>query len=262
MSLLLDHAVIFVEDLKKATRDFSKLGFRVLEGGTHAGGLTHNALIAFADGSYLELLAFTFPSAFDALSRLAANGFLPWILKGRTALDRRFLPLGARGEGLHDFALSAANIEGVIGLANDSGLRLSGPYPGQRMRTDGTALQWALAIPTDPLLPFLIEDMTDRALRVPAGDAATHANGVTGIANVIIPVDRLESAVNRYGLLLRQEPQQTRNAAVFESPRGKITLTTKAGADDRPWLELHGDEKRPRKTLAKGRCHGTTIVLV
>ena len=262
MSFSIDHAVIFVEDLPKATRDFTKLGFQVLEGGTHAGGLTHNALIVFADGSYLELLAFSFPSAFDALADLAGNGFLPWVLKGRTALDRRFLPLGARGEGLHDFALSTVNIESVTTLANDSGLRLAGPYTGKRVRTDGVTLAWALAIPTDPVLPFLIEDVTDRALRVPTGDAATHANGVAGIANVIVPVDHLESAVNRYGLLLRQEPQRTSKTAEFTFPRGKITLTIRATADDRPSLELGSHEQRARKTLAKSRCHGAKIVLV
>ncbi len=262
MSSSLDHAVIFVEDLKKATRDFTKLGFQVLEGGTHAGGLTHNALIVFADGSYLELLAFTFPSAFDALADLAANGFLPWVLKGRTALDKRFLPLGALGEGLHDFALSVVNIESALTLANDSGLRLSGPYPGKRVRPDGEVLQWALAIPSDPVLPFLIEDVTDRVLRVPAGDATTHPNGVTGIATVIVPVDHLDSAINRSGLLLRQEPRRTSNGAEFDLTRGSITLSVKTGAGDRPWLELRGYQQRERKTLAKSRCHGTKIVLM
>ena len=262
MSFSIDHAVIFVEDLQKATRDFTKLGFQVLEGGTHAGGLTQNALIAFADGNYLELLAFTFSSAFDALAGLAAGGFLPWVLKGRTALDRRFLPLGARGEGLHDFALTAANIESAKTLANDSGLRLSGPYPGKRVRPDGTTVEWALAIPSDAALPFLIEDVTDRGLRVPTGDDTTHPNGVSGIANVIVPVDHLESAVNRYGLLLRQEPQRAARTAEFAFPRGKVTLADKTGEDDRPWLELWGPEQQVRKTLAKSRCHGTKIVLV
>ena len=36
-----DHAVIFVSDLRRASDDFTALGFQVVSGGVHAGGLTH-----------------------------------------------------------------------------------------------------------------------------------------------------------------------------------------------------------------------------
>ena len=49
----IDHLVIMVRDLGAAIRDYSELGFTVVPGGSHPTG-THNALIAFADGSYLE----------------------------------------------------------------------------------------------------------------------------------------------------------------------------------------------------------------
>ena len=54
----LDHLVILVRDLGRAVREYEKLGFTVIPGGEHADGLTHNALICFEDGSYLELVAF------------------------------------------------------------------------------------------------------------------------------------------------------------------------------------------------------------
>ena len=54
----LDHLVILVHDLGWATRDYEGLGFRVTSGGEHADGLTHNALIPFVDGTYVELVAF------------------------------------------------------------------------------------------------------------------------------------------------------------------------------------------------------------
>ena len=54
----IDHIVILVHDLEAAVRDYTALGFTVVPGGEHADGRSRNALIAFADGSYLELIAF------------------------------------------------------------------------------------------------------------------------------------------------------------------------------------------------------------
>ena len=53
----IDHLVIVVKDLDQATRDYRELGFNVVAGGQHPVG-SHNALIAFEDGSYLEIIAF------------------------------------------------------------------------------------------------------------------------------------------------------------------------------------------------------------
>ncbi|CAD6915666.1 unnamed protein product [Tilletia controversa] len=52
------HRCQSVADLRVAVKTFSALGFTVLEGGQHADGLTRNALIVFADGTYLEFVAF------------------------------------------------------------------------------------------------------------------------------------------------------------------------------------------------------------
>ena len=57
----IDHIVIVVRDLARASADYARAGFTVTPGGEHTGGATHNALITFADGAYLELLAFKVP---------------------------------------------------------------------------------------------------------------------------------------------------------------------------------------------------------
>src|SRR5215210_8497029 len=57
----LDHLVILVEELEEAVAGYEELGFWVTFGGEHADGLTHNALVPFADGTYLELVAFVDP---------------------------------------------------------------------------------------------------------------------------------------------------------------------------------------------------------
>ncbi len=62
MSLPLDHVVIAILDLEAAIADYTALGFQVLRGGDHPGRPTHNALVVFADGSYLELIAWKSPA--------------------------------------------------------------------------------------------------------------------------------------------------------------------------------------------------------
>ena len=182
MSIAFDHAIIVVEDLAAASDDYRSLGFTVLPGGTHAGGLTRNALIAFQDGTYVELLAFTTANTFSNLRGLRETRLLPWVLRGRSALDRRFLPLAARGEGLADCAVAVTDVGAVADVLRRSGIAVDGPYPGARRRPDGVEIAWELAMPQTPRLPFLIEDVTDRSLRVPSGRAARHANGALGIA--------------------------------------------------------------------------------
>lgn len=54
----LDHLVILVEELEDAVAGYEELGFTVTPGGEHADGLTRNALVPFADGTYLEIVAF------------------------------------------------------------------------------------------------------------------------------------------------------------------------------------------------------------
>src|SRR5262245_48940020 len=56
----IDHLVVVVPELEAAIASYRGLGFSVVPGGRHPIG-THNALIAFADGAYLELIAFFEP---------------------------------------------------------------------------------------------------------------------------------------------------------------------------------------------------------
>src|SRR5207249_370550 len=80
------------------------LGFTVVPGGVHAGGLTHNALIPFADGRYLELLALTLTWKRRVFRMLARSG-LDRVMTRRSPLLGRALRRIRSGEGLADFAL-------------------------------------------------------------------------------------------------------------------------------------------------------------
>jgi Glyoxalase-like domain len=183
MSAFLDHVVVMVDDLVQAVADYQALGFNVTPGGTHAGGRTHNALIPFADGTYMELLAFTDRDLFVRARELRERGRLAEMLHDGTALDTRFIPLAARGPGLADAAIAVRSLPDAIGRWRAMGIAMDGPYPGGRKRPDGVDIRWELGMPQVTSLPFLIHDLTPRDLRVPAAPDA-HPNGATGIHTV------------------------------------------------------------------------------
>ena len=247
-----DHAVIFVDDLNEATADFERVGFQVTPGGTHAGGLTKNALIPLADGAYLELLAFNIPDTHRDLSHSEALK----TIEGTTPMDHRFLPRGAEGEGFRDLALGMVGLREVVDNARAAGLEIEGPFPGRRVRPDGREVAWELAFPKDSGLPFLIKDVTDRHLRVPSGDATRHPNGVTGIGEVVVHVDDFDGAVDRYGRLLRSQADKTEDAAVFHLDNGHITLRRRKHATVPNQLRLCASSSQP---TGEFECHGVLI---
>lgn len=188
MPFQLDHVVIAVADLARAVRDYQALGFKVLEGGVHASGATHNALIVFADGTYLELLAST----------------------GQVARPETldFSPMLAKGEGLGGLALRADDLPALVAALRKRGLTLSDPIAGARQKPDGTRLAWRLALVDDGFLPFFIEDVTPRPLRVPDDPALTaHPNGIRGIGGVELVTPDLAAAQARYQALLGVPPE-------------------------------------------------------
>ena len=180
----LDHVVLVARDLNTAMADHRRRGFTVTPGGEHADGATHNALISFADGSYLELVAFR------DIDR---------------ALTHRWWKVAADGGGLADFALLSDD------LAADSAalaeLVKTPPKDGGRIRPDGVELKWRTAVLKAPL-PFVIEDITSRDLRVPGGAAAQHANGAMGIASVVIGAVDIGDVEWRYAELRKRGAPQ------------------------------------------------------
>jgi catechol 2,3-dioxygenase-like lactoylglutathione lyase family enzyme len=158
----LDHVVFVVRDLPAATDDYRRRGFTVTPGGEHPDGLTYNALVPFADGSYLELLAF------HDLAR---------------SLTHRWWNVAAGGGGPADFALLSDDLAADSAALGE--LVKTPPREGARIRPDGVELKWRTAVLKAPL-PFIVEDLTARELRVPGGAAAEHANGATGIAAVVV----------------------------------------------------------------------------
>jgi catechol 2,3-dioxygenase-like lactoylglutathione lyase family enzyme len=188
----IDHIVILVDELEQAIADYAALGFTVTRGGEHPGKATHNALIAFADGAYLELIAYKQP-----------------------AEGQRWWQLGQRGgEGLIDYALLPSSTAQDVADAQARGLELEGPNAGGRVRPDGQRLEWQTAHAATADLPFLCGDITPRSLRVPEGEARQHANGALGVAGITVAVADLDASAARYRALLG-EPARTAQPAVL-----------------------------------------------
>jgi len=175
----IDHLVIVVRNLDQAAKDYEQLGFTVVPGGQHPVG-SHNALISFRDGSYLELIAFY-----------------------REAADHRWWDPLSKGERLVDFCLQTDDLRSDTKKLRDAGVAINDPVPWSRKRPDGYELKWLLSLATGShrgVAPFLIEDVTPREERIPR--EMTHENGITGIAKVTVAVGELGQIEKWYGALL------------------------------------------------------------
>ena len=173
----LDHLVILVRDLDLAVRGYEGLGFAVTPGGEHADGLTRNALIPFIDGTYLELVAFLDPED-------TRDNVWGW---------RRFL---ASGGGLIDYCAASDDLAAEVKRLRERDFNVDGPTEGGRRLPDGKEIRWLIARIRQEgrLLPFLIEDLTPRELRVPGGPSAEHPNGALGICGLRLATPDAERA--------------------------------------------------------------------
>ena len=174
----IDHVVLVALDLASTVAEWRERGFAVHMGGAHAGGLSENALVGLADGSYVELFAFV-----DLARARAAH---PWA------------PVAERGGGWADFALASDDLARDAAALGE--LVARPPEDGGRTRPDGLRVAWRSARLVSPL-PFLIQDVTARELRVPSGEAARHANGTSGIASVIVGARDPRAVTRRYAML-------------------------------------------------------------
>ncbi|KZV99168.1 hypothetical protein EXIGLDRAFT_831723 [Exidia glandulosa HHB12029] len=232
----LDHIVHLVPPnaLSDAVASFTALGFRVIPGGTHADGLTSNALIVFKDGVYIELITFNVPDPTTTAHRWGKEkpGWIDWALLGLS--DRLSEILNARAE------------------KEKSDVEYTPTVPGGRERPDGRVLRWRITAPVGDKhkpgsVPFFCGDTTPREWRVPLDPPsnAEHDNGAVGIALL-----RLLSTPEELDKL------QARITTVLGTPKGKDgawTLRTPAGGAPKLLVSVPQDEKEQRWLEEKGR---------
>ncbi len=183
MIIGLDHVVILVADLARATHLYQALGFQVERGGVHPAWGTENALIALADGTYLELLA---PRQQDQAVRSQ---------------------LWQRGDGhartpgeFGDYAMRSDDLLRDVDRLKAAAVDFDGPQAGSRERPDGQLIRWRSAFLELGTLPFLIQDDGPRELRISPPRSGVGADA--HLSEVTIAVDDLAETVNAYKALL------------------------------------------------------------
>lgn len=258
----IDHIIIGVRDLAQASADYAAAGFTVTPGGEHTGGGTHNALISFADTSYLELIAYRDPDT---------------PRKGDDWWQRL-----ARGEGFLGFALRMDDATAEAAALQSRGVDVRGPFDGGRDRPDGQHVAWRSIAPEgDGPLPFLIEDITPRPLRVPDGAATEHPLGVTRLLGLALVVDgrplgSIAAAADAFAALLGSAgesvaPREEGISAEIQFTVGPhaIALLTPVGPESAPGRALRTRGPAPYalllggggadKTLSVAQTHGAHI---
>jgi catechol 2,3-dioxygenase-like lactoylglutathione lyase family enzyme len=221
----IDHIVIAVPDLATAQKSYETLGFTVVPGGRHPVG-THNVLIGFADGSYIELIAF-----------YEKNPAHKW-----------WEPL-QRGGGLVDLCMQTDDLAGDTAAFRRAGVAIDDPSPLSRLRPDGYQLKWVLSIPREGykgVAPFLIQDETPRDERVPR--QTRHANGATGIGTVTVVVEDVarvrawyEDALGRPGQPIVRSDLGGRGARFTIGPHTLELLAPQEAASPlHAWLAARG----------------------
>lgn len=201
MDLRIDHVTICGSNLERMRHYFAEVGLRTTYGGRHANGVTHMDLLAFPDGSYIELIA-----PFASLSGTAG------MTSGWTKLMEADAGCGA-------WAARTDDIHAEVQRLRAAGIAVKGPEAGSRQRPDGTKLEWETAIvgtgPAGSVLPFLIQDSTPRELRVPVSTEGT----IGGVASVVVGVHDLESSI-----ALFQRAFAFQDPAIEDRPEFSATL--------------------------------------
>ena len=239
----IDHVAIVVNELESAIASYSRAGFTVIRGGKHPIG-THNALIAFADGSYLELIAFLRP-----------NTGHPW----QQTLTK--------GSGIVDFCMSTDDLDADIDSMRRAGAKIGDPSPLTRDRPDGYHLSWVLAIPEAPFngqVPFLIKDDTPRNERVPR--ERSHPNGATGIRTLAIAVNDpgmtsryYARVLERPGAPVEREDVEGAGVSFTIGPNEVQLLASKTESGPlAQWIRDHGQSPF-EVVLANARAGATTL---
>ncbi len=223
--LHIDHATAAGTNLDAMRQALGEVtGIQAEYGGPHSNHATEMALVSFPDGSYLELMGIQKNADSVAVSMHVWSRFLK------------------DNAGPCAFALRVSEIKQEIAQLRGAGIQTGAAEASGRTRPDGVRLAWE-TVNVGPgnrgsLFPFLIRDETPHADRVyPSGKPST--DRFEGIANVVVGVDDLESAIALYRKAFRlPAPRRMKNdhldanLALFEGT--PIVLAQGVRADS--WL--------------------------
>ena len=180
--MLLDHLVLFVNDLTTAITRFESKEFTVTSGGIN--GPSHNALIVFSNDTYIELIALKSPRTRLIMRSLRVVGVLAlrrWLTRD---LRSRLLSWVAGPQGLIDLCFRGVELSEINTSSPLSGMVLTDPVQFKRNRPDGLVVELTLRGVNNGRQPFFIQDATPIDCCIPRGDARIHPYGAIAISEV------------------------------------------------------------------------------
>jgi hypothetical protein len=202
-------AIVLVEDLLEARRQFEGLGFAVSDGGRHPGRGTANLIVPFGQ-QYLELLAIV-----DEAEALASP-------QGRPVAAA----FSRRGPGLARWSVEPSDIAAISA-------RLGYPVERrERVRPDGRTITWqSVGVDESWAEPWRCAFMAwDDPELHPARAVSAHANGATGFAQLEVVVPDVDAAVDWLGgpappgLVLREGADTGPRALTIAGVSGPIAV--------------------------------------
>ncbi len=232
MELKIDHITVCGSNLEAMRAAFASVGLKTTYGGLHDNGVTHMDLLAFEDGSYLELIA-------PVRSLAGAGGMMSGWAK---------LMEGAAGAGA--WAVRCSNVHAEAERLRGLGIDVRGPEVGSRKRPDRVSLQWETALlgpgPAGGVLPFVIQDKTARSLRVPNADSESR---LLGVATVVIGVRDLKSSTEIFQRAFGWDEPKTEVHPDFGAQLSHFSATPVMLA-----IPLHADSWLGRRIERFGEC--------
>jgi hypothetical protein len=196
MDHVVDHAVFAGGALETMRSAFAELGLDPEYGGEHSNGVTHNEVLGFPDGSYLELVSTVEPGA-DS----------PWWND----------PIHGDA-GPCAWAIDVEDIEAGAERAAEAGIAVEGPTAHTRERPDGVVVEFELVVLGEremgTLYPLVIRDRTPRSDRIDVADSATDT-ALTGVREVVLAVPDAELETATFRRLFDCEVSEAVDVAEF-----------------------------------------------
>lgn len=175
MSLVIDHVTLAASRLEALASAFAAAGLAADYGGLHSNGITHMSLVAFDDGSYVELISVARPGQPAPKWQehiVHEGGPCAWAVRVEDVTDE-VQRLKSRGVSVADAAAM------------------------ERKRPDGQLVEWESAFVGDhgagAMHPFIIKDRTPRELRVPVSKSVSDSE-LTGVHKVVLGVTDVAAA--------------------------------------------------------------------
>jgi len=225
----IDHVMICVPDLAAGIDAYTRIGFDIQPGGSHAGRATHNAIAFFGD-DYLELLSLRGGQAIEPGSS-----------------DARLAEFLAKGGGFRYVALQSDELVADVAAMRRRGVEVSDVTEGARRTPAGMGLRWKAASlgPSDALPIFFVQHLTpSEERRRQAGRASHHPNGALRVDRVYIAVADVAAAAATYCRVLGMPVPKIQRGAVIKADMavfdlGPTGLTVAQPAEPGPAAEAY-----------------------